>query len=302
MTITDARLDDALRSALGPLAELLIDDTVREVIVDSTGGVWVERSGKALVMVDNPGPTRAESVIRLLASRARVEIGPQSPLLQTMLWGMIRVQGVLPPISAGPTLNFRKLSRARIRLRDYVTAGMMSEGQCMTIERLLLERRTVLVSGATGSGKTTLVSAMLRETSVAVDRIILIEDTAEIDMTGLTGERLLTSSTVSTRQLVRTALRMRPDRLMIGEVRGEEALDLLRALNTGHSGSICTLHANSADDALERLLDLAREGGADVAMKTVKRAIDAVVHLERGPVVKEIRDHMGRQLALPLAS
>lgn len=302
MTITDERLDDALRSALGPLAELLIDDTVREVIVDSTGGILVERSGKALLLVDKLGATRAESVIRLLASRARVEIGPQSPLLQTMLWGAVRVQGVLPPISAGPTLNFRKLSRARIRLRDYVTAGMMDAHQCMTIERLLLERRTVLVSGATGSGKTTLVSAMLREPAVAVDRIILIEDTAEIDMTGLTGERLLTSGTVSTRQLVRTALRMRPDRLMIGEVRGGEALDLLRALNTGHSGSICTLHANSADDALERLLDLAREGGDGVAMKTVKRAIDAVVHLERGPVVKEIRDRSGPLLALPLAS
>lgn len=302
MTITDERLDGALRSSLGPLAELLIDDTVREVIVDSTGGVWVERSGKALALVDKLGTTRAESVIRLLASRARVEIGPRNPLLETMLWGHIRVQGVLPPISAGATLNFRRLARARIRLRDYVTAGMMDERQCVTIEHLLRERRTVLVSGATGSGKTTLVSAMLREPAVAVDRIILIEDTAEIDMTGLTGERLLTSGTVSTRQLVRTALRMRPDRLMVGEVRGDEALDLLRALNTGHSGSICTLHANSAGDALERLLDLAREGGADVTMKTVKRAIDAVVHLERGPVVKEIRDWTGRQSILPLAS
>lgn len=278
----------ALDRALGPIKTWLSLDDVREVIAGSDGRLWVERSGEALACVGNVNRYDIESAIRHLAAEQGVSVGPSSPRLAAMLWGRVRVQAMLPPVATAPTMTFRRLSRTRWTLDDYEAQGVMTGEQHGLMVGALEAYGNILISGATGSGKTTLVAAMLRHRAVADQRIILIEDTPEIDLDGLHAERLTTTPTIDQAALVRDALRMRPDRLMIGEVRGPEALDLVMALNTGHRGGICTLHANSAEDAMERLWALCEMSGAKLDRAMLARAIDVVIHLERGPKVAAI--------------
>ncbi len=280
---------------LGPLEDLLADPSVEEVMVNGPDEVYVERAGR-IEAVDVCFPDEEElrnAIERILAPLGR-RIDELSPMVDARLADGSRVNVVIPPLAVdGPALSIRRFGAARPGARDLVERGSLSAAQCELLERAVGDRRSVLVSGGTGAGKTTLLNAL----SGFIDsgeRIVTIEDAAELRLQQRHVVRLESrpasvegKGEVTVRDLLRNALRMRPDRIVIGEVRGPEALDLLTALNTGHDGALSTLHANSAADALSRLETLALMAGVglphEAIAEQVQRGVDLVVHVERRP-------------------
>jgi pilus assembly protein CpaF len=280
---------------LGPLEDLLADPSVDEVMVNGPDEVYVERAGR-IEGVDVCFPDEEElrnAIERILAPLGR-RIDELSPMVDARLADGSRVNVVIPPLAVdGPALSIRRFGAARPGPRELVERGSLSAAQCELLERAVADRRSILVSGGTGAGKTTLLNAL----SVFIDsgeRIVTIEDAAELRLQQRHVVRLESrpasvegKGEVTVRDLLRNALRMRPDRIVIGEVRGPEALDLLTALNTGHEGALSTLHANSAADALSRLETLALMAGVglphEAIVEQVQRGVDLVVHVERRP-------------------
>ena len=280
---------------LGPLEDLLADPTVEEVMVNGPDRVYVERGG-TIEPVDACFADEEElrnAIERILAPLGR-RIDELSPMVDARLADGSRVNAVIPPLAIdGPSLSIRRFGGRRPGPRELVELGTLSEAQLELIGRAVGERRSVLVSGGTGSGKTTLLGA-LSGFIAAGERVVTIEDAAELQLRQRHVVRLESRPAgvegrgeVTIRDLLRNALRMRPDRIVIGEVRGAEALDLLTALNTGHRGALSTVHANSPADALARLETLALMAGLGLPHEAiaaqVRRGIDLVVHLERLP-------------------
>jgi len=278
---------------LGPLEELLADPSVEEVMVNGPDRVYVERRGRiepaAAGFADEEELRNA--IERILAPLGR-RIDELSPMVDARLADGSRVNAVIPPLAIdGPALSIRRFGVERPGPRELVELGSLDEEQLAVLERAVAERRSVLVSGGTGSGKTTMLNA-LSEFIAEGERVVTIEDAAELRLRRRHVVRLESRppgvegrGEVTIRDLLRNALRMRPDRIVIGEVRGAEALDLLTALNTGHGGALSTVHANSPADALARLEALALMAGlglphAAIAAQ-VRRGIDLVVQLER---------------------
>jgi pilus assembly protein CpaF len=278
---------------LGPLEVLLADPAVEEVMVNGPGVVYVERGGRIegtdVAFADEEELRNA--IERILAPLGR-RVDELSPMVDARLADGSRVNVVIPPLAIdGPVVSIRRFGASRPGPDELVALGTMSAAQQRSLRAAIGERRSVLVSGGTGSGKTTLLNAL----SSFVDpreRVVTIEDAAELRLQQPHVVRLESRPAgvegrgeVTIRDLLRNALRMRPDRIVIGEVRGPEALDLLTALNTGHDGALSTVHANSPADALNRLETLALM--ADVGLphaavaEQVQRGIDLVVHLER---------------------
>jgi pilus assembly protein CpaF len=280
---------------LGPLEELLADPSVEEVMVNGPDEVYVERAGR-IEQADVRFPSEEElrnAIERILAPLGR-RIDELSPMVDARLADGSRVNVVIPPLAVdGPALSIRRFGAARPGARELVERGSLSAAQCELLEQAVADRRSILVSGGTGAGKTTLLNAL----SGFIDsgeRIVTIEDAAELRLQQRHVVRLESrpasvegKGEVTIRDLLRNALRMRPDRIVIGEVRGAEALDLLTALNTGHEGALSTLHANSAADALSRLETLALMAGVglphEAIAEQVQRGVDLVVHVERRP-------------------
>jgi pilus assembly protein CpaF len=280
---------------LGPLEDLLADPTVEEVMVNGPDEVYVERAGR-IEAVDVRFPDEEElrnAIERILAPLGR-RIDELSPMVDARLADGSRVNVVIPPLAVdGPALSIRRFGASRPGARELVERGSLSTTQCELLEQAVGGRRSILVSGGTGAGKTTLLNAL----SGFIDsgeRIVTIEDAAELRLQQRHVVRLESrpasvegKGEVTVRDLLRNALRMRPDRIVIGEVRGPEALDLLTALNTGHEGALSTLHANSAADALSRLETLALMAGVglphEAIAEQVQRGVDLVVHVERRP-------------------
>ena len=280
---------------LGPLEDLLADPAVEEVMVNGPGDVYVERAGR-IEAVDTRFADEEElrnAVERILAPLGR-RIDELSPMVDARLADGSRVNVVIPPLAVdGPVLSIRRFGARRPGPAELVELGTLSPAQCELLSSAVGTRRSVMVSGGTGSGKTTLLNAL----SSFIDpgeRIVTIEDAAELRLQQRHVVRLESrpanvegKGEVTVRDLLRNALRMRPDRIVIGEVRGAEALDLLTALNTGHDGALSTVHANSATDALGRLETLALMAGVglphEAIAEQVQRGIDLVVHLERRP-------------------
>jgi len=278
---------------LGPLEDLLADPTVEEVMVNGPDDVYVERAGR-IEAVDVRFPDEEElrnAIERILAPLGR-RIDELSPMVDARLADGSRVNVVIPPLAVdGPALSIRRFGASRPGARELVERGSLSTTQCELLEQAVGDRRSILVSGGTGAGKTTLLNAL----SGFIDsgeRIVTIEDAAELRLQQRHVVRLESrpasvegKGEVTVRDLLRNALRMRPDRIVIGEVRGPEALDLLTALNTGHEGALSTLHANSAADALSRLETLALMAGVglphEAIAEQVQRGVDLVVHVER---------------------
>jgi pilus assembly protein CpaF len=278
---------------LGPLEDLLADPAVEEVMVNGPHEVYVERGGRiepvAARFADEEELRNA--IERILAPLGR-RIDELSPMVDARLADGSRVNAVIPPLAIdGPLLSIRRFGANRPGPRELLELGTLSEAQLARLEAAVAARRSVLVSGGTGSGKTTLLNAL--SGFVAPDeRLVTIEDAAELRLRGRHVVRLEGRPAgiegrgeVSIRDLLRNALRMRPDRIVIGEVRGAEALDLLTALNTGHRGALSTVHANSPEDALARLETLALMAGLGLPHEAiaaqVRRGIDLVVQLER---------------------
>ena len=278
---------------LGPLEELLADDQVEEVMVNGHESVYVERSGRI-----EPTPVRFESdqalrdaIERILAPVGR-RVDELSPMADARLADGSRVNVVIPPLAVdGPALSVRRFSARRPGPDELVAAGTLTAEVRDLLAEAVAARRSVLVSGGTGSGKTTLLNAL----SAWIDpseRVVTIEDAAELRLRQPHVVRLESRPAsiegrgeVTIRDLLRNALRMRPDRIVIGEVRGAEALDLLTALNTGHDGALSTVHANSPDDALRRVETLALMAGVGLPHEAIReqlaRGLDLIVHMAR---------------------
>ncbi len=280
---------------LGPLEDLLADPAVEEVMVNGPAEVYVERGGR-IEAVDVRFPDEEElrnAIERILAPLGR-RIDELSPMVDARLADGSRVNVVIPPLAVdGPTLSIRRFGASRPGARELVERGSLGAAQCELLEQAVGDRRSILVSGGTGAGKTTLLNALSGFID-AGERIVTIEDAAELRLQQRHVVRLESrpasvegKGEVTVRDLLRNALRMRPDRIVIGEVRGPEALDLLTALNTGHEGALSTLHANSAADALSRLETLALMAGVglphEAIAEQVQRGVDLVVHVERRP-------------------
>jgi pilus assembly protein CpaF len=278
---------------LGPLEDLLADPEVEEVMVNGPFDIYVERRGR----IEPAGVAFADeeelrnAIERILAPLGR-RVDELNPMVDARLADGSRVNVVIPPLALdGPTVSIRRFGARRPGPRELVELGSLSERQLGLLEAAVSERRSVLVSGGTGSGKTTLLNALSAFVSPA-ERVVTIEDAAELRLQQPHVVRLESRPAgvegrgeVTIRDLLRNALRMRPDRIVIGEVRGPEALDLLTALNTGHDGALSTVHANSPADALRRIETLALMAGVglphEAIAEQVRRGVDLVVHLER---------------------
>ncbi len=280
---------------LGPLEELLADSAVEEVMVNGPGRVYVERRGRIepteVAFADEEELRNA--IERILAPLGR-RVDELSPMVDARLADGSRVNVVIPPLAIdGPALSIRRFGARRPGPEDLVALGTLTPAQRDLLATAVAARRSVLVSGGTGSGKTTLLNALSSFVAPA-ERVVTIEDAAELRLQQPHVVRLESRPAgiegrgeVTIRDLLRNALRMRPDRIVIGEVRGPEALDLLTALNTGHDGALSTVHANSPADALARLETLALMAGVGLPhaaiAEQVQRGIDLVVHIERAP-------------------
>jgi type IV secretion system protein VirB11 len=235
-----------------------------------------------------------EDVITTIASALGKCIDRRNPSLQGELpLDGSRVQAFMPPATeSAPALVIRKKATRIFTLADYVAAGMLAPSHAARLEEAVRERQVVLIVGGTGSGKTTLVNALLAMTAETTprDRLVIIEDTRELQSPSRNKVHLIKSETRSYTQLLKESLRTRPDRLVFGELRDEAAFDFLMALNTGHRGSFSTIHANSARDALSRLEDLVRVAGHPAVPSTIARAIDVIVFIQRTPDSRRVTE------------
>jgi pilus assembly protein CpaF len=280
---------------LGPLEDLLADPEVEELMVNGPGNVYIERNGRVEpTSVCFAGEDELRDAIeRILAPLGR-RVDELNPMVDARLADGSRVNVVIPPLAIdGPALSIRRFGARRPGPGELVASGSLTPAQCELLKTAVLDRRSILISGGTGSGKTTMLNA-LSSFLAAGERVVTIEDAAELRLQQAHVVRLESRPAsiegrgeVTIRDLLRNALRMRPDRIVIGEVRGAEALDLLTALNTGHDGALSTVHANSPADALRRVETLALMAGVglphEAIAEQVRRGIDFVVHLERRP-------------------
>jgi pilus assembly protein CpaF len=280
---------------LGPLEQLLADPAVTEVMVNGAEAVYVERGGRiepTQVRFASEGALR-DTIERILAPLGR-RVDELSPMVDARLADGSRVNVVIPPLSVdGPALSIRRFTGARPGPDELVDSGTLTVELRELLAAAVRSRRSILISGGTGAGKTTLLNALSAYIGSS-ERVITIEDAAELRLRQDHVVRLESRppsvegrGEVTIRDLLRNALRMRPDRIVIGEVRGREALDLVTALNTGHDGALSTLHANSPLDALRRLETLALMAGVglphEAIREQVSRGIELVVHLARSP-------------------
>ena len=282
-----------LRTALGPsIAAWLEDPAVVEVMLNPDGRLWIDRlaegvsdTGERLAAADG------ERIVRLVAHHVGVEVHARSPRVSAELPETgERFEGLLPPVVAAPAFAIRKPAVAVFTLDDYAEAGIMTRLQAAVLRKAVADRRNILVAGGTGTGKTTLTNALLAEVAKTADRVVLIEDTRELQCAAPNLVALRTKDGVaSLSDLVRSSLRLRPDRIPIGEVRGAEALDLLKAWGTGHPGGVGTIHAGTALGALRRMEQLIQEAVVTVPRALLAETIDLVAVL--------VRDGHGRRLA-----
>jgi type IV secretion system protein VirB11 len=273
-----------LRTAFGPaIATALADPAVLEVMVNPDGRLWIDRastgrsdSGERL------GAAETERIIRLVAAHVRREVTDKAPIVSAELPDTgERFEGVMPPVAPAPCFAIRKPADVPYRLVDYVAARILTPPLAHVLSHAVREKRNIVVAGGTPSGKTTLVNALLAEVASLNERVVILEDTRELRCAAEDVVALRTKPGVaSLADLVRSTLRLRPDRIIVGEVRGGEALDMLKAWNTGHPGGLTTVHANSAPAALTRLEQLVQEAVVTVPRALIAEAIDLVVFIK----------------------
>ncbi|UGQ22230.1 P-type conjugative transfer ATPase TrbB [Brucella anthropi] len=272
-----------LRTALGPaIARLLEDPAVVEVMLNPDGRLWVDRLSEGLSDTgERLSPATSERIVRLVAHHVGTEVHARSPRVSAELPDSgERFEGLLPPVVAAPTFAIRKPAVAVFSLDDYVAAGIMSADQAATLRAAVSSRANILVAGGTSTGKTTLTNALLAEVAKTQDRVVIIEDTRELQCAAPNLVAMRTKDGVAAlSDLVRSSLRLRPDRIPIGEVRGSEALDLLKAWGTGHPGGIGTIHAGTGIGALRRLEQLIQEAVVTVPRALIAETIDLVAVL-----------------------
>ena len=296
MTLIRDRAKKQLTRDLGEkVLTALHDPRTVEIMLNADGRLWQERLGEAMRCIGTMRGTQARGIVNTVAGYHGRELTRSNPTLECEfpLDGS-RFAGQVPPVVAEVVFAIRKKAVSVFTLDDYVASGIMTPAQCGRIQDAAARRRDILVTGGTGSGKTTLVNAVLNHI-VAIEpdvRLVIIEDTGEIQCTAGNYIQYHTSFEVSMTQLLRTTLRMRPDRIIVGEVRGPEALDLLMAWNTGHEGGVATLHANDARSGLSRLAMLIsmHPDSPKPIEPLIGEAVHLIVHIARTPAGRRIEE------------
>ncbi len=278
----------------GLLDSILSDDTITEVMINGPDNVFIEQSGR-LFKLDKQfeSQRRLEDIIQRIVGQAGREVNQANPICDTRLPDGSRVNVVLPPIAlCGPTITIRKFSKTPMTIEKLIAYGSITQEIADVLELLVKAKYNIFIAGGTGSGKTTFLNA-LSNYIPKDERVITIEDSAELQITGV--ENLVSLETrnanssgagqITIRDLIKSSLRMRPERIVVGEVRGGEALDMLQAMNTGHDGSLSTGHANSTQDMLSRLETMVLQGAAGLPIEAIKQqiasAVDIIIHLSR---------------------
>ena len=278
------RLLQMLSTALGShITTLLEEPSVVELMLNPDGRLWVDRLGTGRSDTGcTINPADAQRVIELVASSTGSVCSADQPMVSAELPGSgNRFQGMLPPVTSTPVFTIRKKALMVFTLDDYVKDGIISESQKEKIIEAVQQKRNILIVGGTGSGKTTLANAVLNEVSKTLDRCIIIEDTLELQCTAPDTVFLRSRDHVSMNDLLKATMRLRPDRIIVGEVRGPEALTLLKAWNTGHPGGVATVHANSAKGGLTRLEQLIQEAIPTPQKALIAEAVNIVIFIER---------------------
>ena len=278
----------------GLLDSIISDDTITEVMINGPENVFIEQNGR-LFKLDKQfeSQRRLEDVIQRIVGLAGREVNQANPICDTRLPDGSRVNVVLPPIAlCGPTLTIRKFSKTPMTIEKLIAYGSITQEIADKLQLLVKAKYNIFISGGTGSGKTTFLNA-LSNYIPKDERVITIEDSAELQITGV--ENLVSLETrnanasgagqITIRDLIKSSLRMRPERIVVGEVRGGEALDMLQAMNTGHDGSLSTGHANSTEDMLSRLETMVLQGAAGLPLEAIRQqiasAVDIIIHLSR---------------------
>lgn len=273
-----------LRTAMGAaIAAALADPTTIEVLVNPDGRLRLDRLGEGRIDTgEQLASSEVERIIRLVASHLRTEVHAENPVVSGELPETgERFEGGLPPVASAPYFAIRKPASKVKTLSDYVSERTIGVAHAEQLRQAIIDRKNILIAGGTSSGKTTLANALLAEVARLDERVILIEDTRELQCAAADCVALRTvPGTIGMGHLVRSTLRLRPDRIIVGEVRGGEALDMLKAWNTGHPGGIATIHANSAKTALYRLEQLVQEAVNNVPRQLIAETIDLIVFIQ----------------------
>ena len=279
------RLVRKLQDALGDQLCIALDDAmVVEIMLNPDGRLFIERLGHGVAPAGALSTAAAEIVIGSVAHALQSEADDGRPIISGELpIGGHRFEGLLPPVVSGPTFTIRRRASHLIPLTEYVKSKVMTEAQASAIRSAIDARMNIVISGGTGSGKTTLANAIIAEIVAAApdDRMVILEDTAEIQCAAENAVSLHTSDTIDMARLLKSTLRLRPDRIIVGEVRDGAALTLLKAWNTGHPGGVTTIHSNTAISALRRLEQLTAEASQQPMQGVIGEAVDLVVSIER---------------------
>nr|WP_237691150.1 P-type conjugative transfer ATPase TrbB [Agrobacterium tumefaciens] len=283
-----------LQEALGDQLCVALDDaTVVEIMLNPDGRLFIERLGHGVAEAGMMTPAAAEVVIGSVAHALQSEADDERPIISGELpIGGHRFEGLLPPIVSGPAFTIRRRASRLIPLSDYVSSKVMTEAQASAIRSAIDARMNIVISGGTGSGKTTLANAIIAEIVSAApdDRMVILEDTAEIQCAAENAVCLHTSDTIDMARLLKSTMRLRPDRIIVGEVRDGAALTLLKAWNTGHPGGVTTIHSNTATSALRRLEQLTAEASQQPMQEVIGEAVDLVVSIERTGKGRRVRE------------
>ena len=297
--IVSDRLEEMLGRYLGPaIIEVMADPDVTEVYVNPQDGA-IRLETRSRGKVDSGAAIdahRVEMFLNAVATHLGVTLTSETPRLEAELpqrvFAGARLQGFVRPVTSGPAFNIRKAATAIYSLDDYVASGVLSADQCVVLRSAVAERKNILIAGGTNTGKTTLANAVLHEIALQfpADRIVILEDTVELQCAARDLLALRTTTSVSLADLLRSALRTSPSRIIIGEVRGAEALDLLDAWATGHPGGVATVHASSAEGALHRLDRLAQRANVPPQPELIAEAVHIVVLIDGGHRTRRVSD------------
>ena len=280
-----------LRDAILPILPFLEDPAVTEIMLNADGCVWVDQAGRSLKTAVTMDPPKALAILRAVAGQADLQLTSASPSLDAELrpWGA-RVKAAIPPITKAPVFTIRKPPARVFTLDEYVGAGIITVENAEVLKAAVLAKQNVLVSGATASGKTTFVNALLAEIARTEDRVFIVEDIPELQCASPNRVQYQVQPPFTTRLAIMDALRSRPDRIVVGEVReGGAALELIKAWNTGHPGGTGTLHANDNRQALNRLCQLIEEVAQRAPREIIAETVNVCVHIRRDPRLRRQR-------------